>query len=69
MEQVLVGGDKRKRGVSSCPFMVVDLGGMAKWRLGARCAKMDLRRMVALSDIVVASTAARPGKVDATVQH
>ena len=29
---------------------------------------MDERRMAAVTDIVVASTAARPGKVDASVQ-
>ena len=30
---------------------------------------MDERRMVVLSGVVVVSTAAKPGKVDATVQH
>ena len=69
MKQVLAGGDKRKSGVSSCPFMAADLDGVARWRLGARCAEMDSRRMVALSGVVVASTAARPGKLDATIQH
>ena len=45
------------------------LGGMEKRGLGDGRVMMDERRMVALSGVVVASTAARPGKVDATVQH
>ena len=57
MERVLVGGDKRRSGVSSCPLMSADLSGMAQWRLGARCTKMDSRRMVMLSSVMVASTA------------
>ena len=42
------------------------LGGMEQ--RGGR-VMMDERRMVALSGVVVTSTAARPGKLDAAVQH
>ena len=35
LERVLVGGDKRRSGVSSAPLMTADLGGVAQWRLGA----------------------------------
>ena len=43
--------------------MVAFLGGVARWRLGARCVARDSRRRVTLSDVVVASMAERPGKV------
>ena len=68
MEQVLVGGDKRRSGDLSCPLMTVDLGSVAQWRLSTRCAKMDSHGRVTLSGVVVASAAARTGKVDAAVQ-
>ena len=48
-------------------MLVADIGGMAPSRLDIRCAEMDSRREMALSGVVVASTAARPGKVDASV--
>ena len=63
MEHALAGGDKRRSGVSSAPLMTADLGGVAQWRLGVRCAEMDSRRRVTLSGIMVVSTAERPGKV------
>ena len=44
------------------------LGGMEQRGLAGGRVMMDERRMVALSGVVVASTAARPGKVDAAVQ-
>ena len=43
--------------------MVAFLGGVARWRLGARCVARDSRRRVTLSSVVVASMAERPGKV------
>ena len=43
--------------------MVAFLGGVAQWRLGARCVARDSRRRVTLSRVVVASMAERPGKV------
>ena len=48
--------------------MAADLGGVAQWRLGVRCAEMDSRRRVTRSSIMVASITARLGKVDAAVQ-
>ena len=45
------------------------LGGMEQRGIAGGRVMMDERGMVALSVIVVASTAARPGKVDAAVQH
>ena len=51
MEQALVGGDKRRSGVSSCPLMTVDLGGVAQWRLGARCTEMESCRRVTLAGV------------------
>ena len=68
MEQVLAGGDKRRSGVVSDTSTTAGLRGMEQWGLAARRVMMDERRMVALSGVVVASTAARPGKVDAAVQ-
>ena len=44
------------------------LGGMEQWRLGVKCVVMDTRKRSTLSGVVVASAAARPGKVDAVVQ-
>ncbi len=58
----------RWSGVASTLSSTVGLGGMAQWRLGVRCAEMDSRRRVTLPGVVVASAAARPGKVDAAVQ-
>ena len=43
--------------------MVAFLGGVAQWRLGARCVARDSRRRVTLSVVVVASMAERLGKV------
>ena len=43
--------------------MVAFLGGVARWRLGARCVARDSRRRVSLSGAVVASMAERPRKV------
>jgi hypothetical protein len=47
--------------------MAADLGGVAQWRLGVRCAEMDSRRRRTLSGVMVASMAERPGKVGALV--
>ena len=66
MEQVLVGGDKRRSGVSSAPLMTADLGSVVQWRLGARCAVMDERRMVLSSGVMVTSTTARQGRCSST---
>ena len=54
--------------MASIVSLTVGLGGMAQSCLGVRCAKMDSRRRRKLSGIMVASTVARPCKVDATVQ-
>ena len=43
--------------------MVAVLGGVAQWRLGARCVARDSRRRGTLLGVVVASMAERPGKV------
>ena len=43
--------------------MVAFLGGVARWRLDARCVARDSRRRVTLSGVVVAWMAERPGKV------
>ena len=69
MEQVLAGGDKRRSGVASGTSTTAGLSGMEQLALVGRRAMMDERRMVALYGVVVASTTARPGKVDAAVQH
>ena len=53
-------------------ILYIDGGGSWRrglWRFGVRCAEMNSRREVALSGVVVASTAVRPDKVDAVVQH
>ena len=56
-------------GVPSLASMTAGLGGMEQRGLASERVMMDERRMVALSDVVVTSTAARPGKVDAAVHH
>ena len=43
--------------------MVAFLGGVAQWRLGARCVARDSRRRVTLSGVIVGSMGERPGKV------
>ena len=55
-------------GVPSLASTTAGLGGMEQRGLAGGRVMMDERRMVALSGVVVASTAARPGKVDAAVQ-
>lgn len=45
-----------------------DIGGMVQLHLDDGCGWMDERRAVELSGAMVASTAARPGKVNAAVQ-
>ena len=55
-------------GVSFYIFMAATLGGMEQRRLGVKCVVMDTRRRSVLSGVVMASAAARPGKVDAVVQ-
>ena len=42
---------------------------MVQLHIDDGCGWMDERRAVELSGAMVASTAARPGKVDAAVQH
>ena len=56
-------------GVPSLASTMAGLSGMEQLGLAGGRVMMDERRMVALSGVVVASTAARPGKVDATVHH
>ena len=47
--------------------MAADLGGMALWRLGVRCAEMDSRRRRLLSGVMVTSMAEWPDKVEASI--
>ena len=42
---------------------------MVQLHIDDGCGRMDERRAVELSGAMVATTAARPGKVDAAVQH
>ena len=69
MKQVLAGGDKRRSGVVSDTSTTAGLSDMKQRGLTGGRVMMDERRMVALSGVVVASTAARPDKVNAAVQH
>ena len=55
-------------GVASTISTAAGLGGMVQQSLDDRLVLMDSRRRVSRSGVVVASTAARPGKVDAAVQ-
>ena len=47
--------------------MTADLGGVAQWRLGARCAVMDSRRRSLLSGVMVALMVEWPDKVEASI--
>ena len=70
MGPVAAGGVSRRRsGVASGTSTTAGLGVMEQHGLAGGRVMMDERRMVALSGVVVASTTARPGKVDATVHH
>ena len=57
MEQVLAGGDKRRSGVTSTARPPTDPDIMALQSFSDGRVWMDTRRMVALSGVVVASTA------------
>ena len=59
----------RWSGVSFYIVLAAALGGMEQRRLGVRYVVTDTRRRSTLSGVVVGSTTARPGKVDATVHH
>ena len=54
-------------GASSYTSMVADLGGVAQWRLGVRCAEMASRRRRLLSSVMVTSMAEWPDKVEASI--
>ena len=54
-------------GTSSHAFMAARIGGMALWRLAARCAEMDSRRRRLLSGVMVALMAVWPDKVEASI--
>ena len=70
MGPVAAGGVSRRRSsVASGMSTTSLLSGMEQQGLVGGHVMMDERRMVALSGVVVAPTAARPGKVDSTVQH
>ena len=47
--------------------MTADLGGVAQWRLGTRCAVIDSRRRRQLSGVMVAPMAEWPDKVEASI--
>jgi len=47
--------------------MAADIGGMALWRFGVRCAEMDSRRRRLLSGVMVTSMAEWPDKVEASI--
>ena len=53
--------------MASSTSTTAGLSGMEQLGLAVGRVLMDERRMVALSGVVVASAAARPGKVDASV--
>ena len=59
----------RRSGVSSTVRPTTDPGGMALRSFSDGRVWMDTCRMMVLSGAVVASTAARPGKVHAVVQR
>jgi hypothetical protein len=67
LEQVLAGGAMRWSGVESTSSTMACLGGVAQWGLGDGSGLMGARRMVAMSGVVVASTAEGPGKVNALI--
>ena len=71
---IVCGAAPDGRGVRWCgvPFLTsttAGLGSMEQRGIAGGRVMMDERRMVALSGNVVASTAARPGKVDAALHH
>ena len=57
LEHVLAGGDKRRSGVTSIARPTADPDGTALWSFGDRRVWMDTRMTVALSSVVVPSTA------------
>ena len=70
MRPVAAGGVSRRRSnVAFGTSTTAGLSSMEQRGLAGGRVMMDERRMVVLSGVVVASTAARPGKVHAAVQH
>ena len=67
MEQVLVGRDKWKSGVSSTARPTADPGGMVLRRFGDGRVWTDTCKMVELFGVVVASTVVGPGKAYALI--
>ena len=68
MEQVLVGGDYLRSGVTSTARPTADPGGMAPRRFGdGHILDMDSRRRRKLSGVMVTLMAERPDKVGASV--
>ena len=60
---------RRRSGVASGRSTTAGLSGMEQRGLTGGRVMMDERRMVALSGVMVASMAARSGKVDVAVHH
>lgn len=68
LEQVLVGGDYWRSGVTSTARPTADPDGMEPQRFDdGRVLEMDSRRRRKLSGVMVALMADRPIKVDASV--
>ena len=63
------GVSGRRSGVASGTSTTADLSDMEQRDLAGGLVMVDECRMVALSGVVVASTTARPGKVDAAARH
>ena len=68
MGPVAAGGVCEGGGVASDTSTMAVPSGMEQRGFAAGRVLMDERRMAALSRVVAASTTARPGKVDASVQ-
>ena len=72
---VILGGAHGLEGLENGDFggavlhlthLAAEIGGMALWRLGVRCAEMDSRRRRTLSGVMVVSMPERHSKVNAS---
>lgn len=57
LEQELAAGGKRRSGVTSIARPTMGLSIMVQWSVANGCVWMDVRRLEALFDVVVTSTA------------
>ena len=67
LEQRFTGWANRWSGVTSTAFKMVGLGGVKQWSLGVGRGLIDAQRLVALSGVLVTSTAYGTSRIFAAI--